>query len=292
MSQMVTGEFDKALFARYRALGACQTCGHDQTLHLAQKRGVCDNCGCKRFEPSAPFSAFEQQLLAANSPLVKTLVNQYMGEDKSPPRRGFSKAKREPGVEHLEWEEACACGMTGLLKALRGLDLGQGGLTKYTALKIRHELQSAIAKARVIAVPKGTTREFRPTGFDFFEDEEQMQRALLHRRDSEDVEPEPEDEPRRRGRIASAVMHFVTTRCRFKHSARISRARVYGLYEAHARLLGQHAVFDKLDRALLERGATHTVVGKRGWPQERGYAHLSIITIHELSRATLLASDA
>ena len=243
-------------------------------------------------DPRAPEARkLEQRLLVENRPLVVTLVNQYMGEDKSPPRRGFSKAKREPGVEFLDWEEAYACGMTGLLKALRGLNLAEGGLTKYTATKIRHELQSAISKARVVAVPKGTERELRPSGFDFFEDEEEMQRALLHRRESEEGDAEDE-EPKKRGRVASAVLHFVTTRCRFTPSARILRERLFGLYERHARLLGHHVVFAKLERELKNRGARPmTVRNERGY-QERGWGGVGLVTIEELSRATLLPSDA
>ncbi len=267
------GFFDKDIFREYDRLSNVIETAHGPVR-----------------DPKAPEARrLEERLLIENRPLVVTLVNQYMGEDKTPPRRGFSKAKREPGVEFLEWEEAYACGMTGLLKGLRGLNLNEGGLTKYTATKIRHELQSAISKARVVAVPKGTVRELRPAGFDFFEDEDQMQRALLHRRETEDSESAA-DEPQKRPRVASAVLHFVTTRCRFRPAAQTLRSRLLGLYDRHARLLGCHVVFSKLEREIQTRGARPTRVRNEHGEQERGWIGVGLLTIADLSRATRLSS--
>jgi hypothetical protein len=269
----VTGKFDEVLFKRYRALPARQR-RPDGTYQ--EPKGWETWTAAKRAEylaKTAERSRLEGQLILENGPLVKLLTAQYRGEDNTPPRRGFTKAKREPGVEHLSWEEAFACGQTGLVKALRGLNLSKGGFTKYTAWKIRHELQSAITKAQVISVPKGSDRADRPKGFDFFEDEDAMQRVLLAKKIEEEGEddghpkppPPDDDEPKERVRPASALTDFLAKWCHFGEGLRVLRHIMAGAYEYHARTLDFPVDVGTLERRLAARRAllkSGTVAGQ------------------------------
>ena len=247
----VTGKFDEELFRRYRSLPAVPK-SWDKWTEKQRDSWAGENRAT--FAKTEQRRALEGRLVEDNGPLVKILVAQYRGEDNTPPRRGFTKARREPGVEHLSWEEAFACGQTGLVKALRGLNLKKGGFTKYTAWKIRHELQSAITKAQVISIPKGSDRADRPKGFDFFEDEDSMQRALLKKK--EDEELAASDEPKLE-RPASAIADFIERRCRVVVGAPpMLWEWVAAKYEQHAHALQQIAVPIELGRQMRERGWT------------------------------------
>ena len=265
MTSAVTGAFDKELFTKYR-----------------------NSKGKER-------RALEGTLILQNTPLVKLLVAQYRGEDNSPPRRGFTKAKREPGIESLEWEECYAAGMTGMLKAVRGLNLEKGGFTKYTAWKIRHELQGAITKAQVVSVPKGSDRADRPKGFDFFEDEEGMQRALLTKREAEEGLDDGLDEdgkPKALVRPKSAIADFIERRCQFRPIFVTMREVMFCAYETHARMLDFPVATHMLEEALEAKGVVAMKGKTTGGRVGRFFRRVSVISLQELSRRVTVAADA
>jgi hypothetical protein len=295
MTMTVTGIFDQDLFRRYRSLPSVPK-KWEKWSEEQRDQWARDNPSL--FERTEERRQLEGQLVLDNTPLAKILVAQYRGEDNTPPRRGFTKAKREPGAEGLSWEEAYACGLTGLIKALRGLNLAKGGFTKYTAWKIRHELQSAITKSQVVSIPKGSEREDRPKGFDFFEDEDEMQRALLGQREEQDraigqgerptqeeidsmpcdsvgrcrwcgyegpgprhsCKGAPRAEPEKPARVSSAIIDFIERRIVLDRLATLVWARVVPLYRVHALTLGFPVAPWMLEDALVKRGARRVTV--------------------------------
>ena len=280
----VTGKFDETLFRKYRALPSepkawAKWTPEQREEWMRQNREL--------FAKTEQRRALEGQLVLENGPLVKLLVAQYRGEDNTPPRRGFTKAKREPGVENLSWEEAYACGQTGLVKALRGLNLQKGGFTKYTAWKIRHELQSAITKGQVVAVPKGSDRADRPKGFDFFEDDDAMERALVAKRladgaDDEGGNTDADEEPKPRETPASVVVWFIEKRCEFGdiHVATM-RDRLFGAYEYHAQIWGRSVATRQLETALNARDVWAENGTAPGGGRGRFFRGVRVISLRE-----------
>jgi hypothetical protein len=251
-----TGAFDKGLFAEYAAATG------------AEKRRL------------------EGRLLLDNEPLVKKLVAQFRGEDKEPPRRGFSKAKRLPGIEHVEWEECLAAGMTALLKALRKLDLAKGGLTMLTRWKIQHELQTIIDKAQVVNASYKRRLDDRPKGFDFLQGEE-FDRAVEPAPEAREEEgPDPEIA---RARPRSALALFIETRCRFRRTLVTTRDALFGAYETHARLLQFPAATHMLASALKERGVTAQRGTMAGGVTGAFFRGVGVIALSERSRSILLS---
>jgi len=246
-------------------------------------------------------------LVASNEPLCKLLVAQFRGEDPTPPRRGYSKAKRERGIEKLDWEESFAAGMTGMVKAIRTLNLSKGGLTIVARFKIRHELQSAITKAEVVSVPKGAKDCERPKGYVFADESaEEIERARIEAIEA-GIEPwapptgKDDDDEESKGpkRPASALLDFVTRRLEFRPHFVTTRNAMFRAYENHARILGFSVSTEKLERVLLHM-LPHKVRLQKGNLPRNGkpwavtgvfYRGVRLLSVSELAHRMIVAEN-
>lgn len=163
--------------------------------------------------------ALANQLYIENEPLVKTLVAQMLGKGEPKGRHIPAELRRLNRAENVEsWEDGMGAATIGFAKALRDFDpsiIGRNGkpvkIPFFLGMKIKYELQCLIERSTNVRTPRDTPSELVPRGFERFEVEEDLERAMFDNGLEVEEEPvalvtmrAPEPPPRRRRRCASS----------------------------------------------------------------------------------------
>jgi hypothetical protein len=185
------------------------------------------------------------------------------------------------------WDDAMGVAGIAFAKFLRDYDPSQGRISFFLGIKIKYELQCLIERSENLKVPRDYEAEHLPRGFERFEVDGDLERAMgasgLEAGEADYFEEPDEHVPRlevaiREPALAprSAIDDFLERGCAWSPGGRVARAPLVATFERHASMLGLAPLVDAMLRAVRARGARPIFMRTPWAASARGFAGVRV----------------